>query len=262
MKKSLTVALAVVLALAASANAAKKKQSAEPAPEASAFKTQLNASLTLTDGNSDTLGVNASLTTEGEKEGLGSILAGIEGNYAESESTATDAEGNVSKSTEKTVENAKAFFNAKKTLSELTFFGLNAAGEYDDMALLDYRFTVGPTIGFYAFKTERQDLSFEIGPNYVWEKVDGETDDYLALRFAERYSVQLTETAKLAESVEYLPKADEFDRYLLNAEVSLDVAVNERVSVRLVVKDEYNSEPADGVEENDLSVLAGLGVTL
>ncbi|MBR6022071.1 MAG: DUF481 domain-containing protein [Kiritimatiellae bacterium] len=262
MKRSLLVAMAAVLAFAVTASAAGKKKKAAPEPEESAFKTQLNASLTLTDGNSDTLGVNASLQTEGEKDGLGSILAGVEGNYAESESTQTDAEGNVSKKTETTVENAKAFFNVKKTLSELTFVGLNAAADYDDVALVDYRFTVGPTIGFYAFKTDTQSLDFEIGPNYVWEKVDGETDDYLALRFAERYSVQLTKTAKLAESVEYMPKADEFERYLLNAEASLDVAVSECVSVRLVVKDEYNSEPASGVEKNDLSVLAGLGITL
>lgn len=261
MKKIWIVAVAAVLAFAVTAGAAKKKAAAAE-PEAGAFKTQLNASLTLTDGNSDTLGVNASIKTEGEKEGLGSVLAGIEGNYAEAETSSTDAEGNKTKDNEKTVENAKAFFNVKKTLSELTFVGLNAAGEYDDIALVDYRYTVGPAVGFYAFKTEKQELSFEIGPNYVWEKLDGARDDYLAFRAAERYSVKLTKTATLEETAEYMPKADDFDHYLLNAEVALDVAMSERVSVRLVVKDEYASEPAPGVEKNDLSVLAGLGITL
>lgn len=253
----------MVLALvgATAAQAAGRKKAAKE-PEEPAWKTALNVAATLTDGNSDTLGANASLTTEGEKEGLGSVLAGIEGNYGENTVKTVDAEGNVHEDDETTVENAKAYVNVKKTLSPLTFLGLNASAEYDDIAAVDYRFTVGPSVGFYAFKTERQSLSVEVGPSYVWEKLDGETDDYLAFRFAERYEVQLTKTSTLVQSLEYLPKADEFDRYLLNAEVALDVAMNDRLSLRLVVKDEYNSEPAPGAEENDLSVLAGFGFKL
>ena len=261
MKKICMVATVMVLASALAASAAGKKKAAKE-PEAEAFKTALNVAATMTDGNSETLGVNASLVTEGEKEGLGSILAGIEGNYGEATTKSTDAEGNVTENDETTVENAKAYFNAKKTLSPLTFLGLNASGEYDDIASVDYRFTVGPAVGFYAFKSEKQSLSAEAGPSYVWEKLGGETDDYLAFRFAERYEAQLTKTATLVQTLEYLPKADEFDRYLLNAEVALDVAVNDRLSLRLVVQDSYNSEPAEGVDENDLSVLAGFGFKL
>lgn len=261
MKKILIGMMVLVLAGATAASAAGKKKAAE-APEEPAFKTALNVAATMTDGNSDTLGANASLVTEGEKKGLGSILAGIEGNYGETTVKTTDSEGNVHESDDTTVENAKAYFNAKKTLSELTFAGLNASAEYDDIAELDYRFTVGPFLGFYAFKTERQSLSAEAGPSYVWEKLGGETDDYLAIRFAERYEVQLTKTASLVQSLEYMPKADEFDRYLLNAEVALDVAMNDRLSLRLVVQDSYNSAPASDTEENDLSVLAGFGFKL
>ena len=261
MKKILIGTMVLALVGATAAQAAGKKKAAKE-PEEPAFKTALNVAATMTDGNSDTLGVNASLVTEGEKEGLGSVVAGIEGNYGETTTKSTDAEGNVTETDETTVENAKAYFNAKKTLSPLTFLGLNASAEYDDIADVDYRFTVGPALGFYAFKGEKQSLSFEAGPSYVWEKLAGETDDYLAFRFAERYEAQLTKTASLVQTLEYLPKADEFDRYLLNAEVALDVAMNERLSLRLVVKDEYNSDPAPGAEENDLSVLAGFGFKL
>ena len=261
MKKILIGMMVLALAGATAAQAAGKKKAAKE-PEAEAFKTALNVAATMTDGNSETLGVNASLVTEGEKEGLGSILAGIEGNYGEATTKSTDSEGNVTEKDETTVENANAYFNAKKTLTELTFVGLNASAEYDDIALVDYRFTVGPALGFYAFKTKRQSLSAEAGPSYVWEKLDGVSDDYLAIRFAERYEVQLTETASLVQSLEYLPKADDFDKYLLSAEVALDVAMNDRLSLRFVVKDDYNSEPASSAEENDLSVLAGFGFKL
>ncbi len=63
--------------------------------------------MTLTDGNSETLGANASLVAEGEKEGLGSVIAGAEVNYGESRLTteATDAGGTttVSETNETTV---------------------------------------------------------------------------------------------------------------------------------------------------------------
>jgi len=261
MKKILIGMMVLVLAGATAASAAGKKKAGKAEAEP-AFKTALNVSATLTDGNSDTLGANASLVTEGEKDGLGSILAGIEGNYAEAETSTTDAEGNVSKDDEKTVDNAKAYFNVKKTLSELTFVALDGSAEYDDIAKVDYRFMVGPALGFYAFKSEKQSLSFEAGPSYVWEKLADESDDYVALRFAERYSVQLTETSTLSQSLEYLPKAEDFDCYRIEAEAALDVAMSERLSLRFVVKDQYNSEPPEGVDENDLSLLAGFGFKL
>ena len=68
--------------------------------------------------------------------------------------------------------------------------------------------------------------------------------------------------ASLVQTLEYLPKIDDFDRYLLNAEVALDVAINDRLSLRFVAQDSYNSEPAAGADENDLSLLAGLGIKL
>lgn len=257
MKRIGLIALAAVLAMATAASAAKKK--AAPPPEEPAFKTQLNASLTLTDGNSDTLGANASLVTEGEKEGLGSVIAGIEGNYAETGTTTVDAEGNTHDDTEKTIENARAYADVKKTLTELTYVSLNLSGEYDDIAAVDYRFMAGPAYGVYFIKSDKQSLCADLGLSYVWEKLDGAEDDYLAFRLAERYSLQLTENSTLAQTLEYVPKADELDRYLLNAEVALDVAMNDRLSLRFVVQDSYNSDPASGMDENDLTVMAGFG---
>lgn len=256
MKRIGLIALATLLAMAAAASAAKKK--AAP-PEEPAFKTQLNALLTLTDGNSDTLGANASLVTEGEKKGLGSVIAGIEGSYAEAGTTTVDADGNERDDTEKTVENARAYADLKKTLTEMTYVSLNMSGEYDDIADVDYRFMIGPAYGVYLIKSDSQSLCVDLGLSYVWEKLAGEEDDYLAFRLGERYSLQLTENSSLVQTLEFVPKADEMDRYLLNAEVALDVAMNDRLSLRFAVQDSYNTDPAPGMDENDLSVLAGFG---
>ena len=263
MKK---IAVMLVLAMAVSASAA-EKQAEEAAAPKDGWTTALNAGLTMTDGNSETMAANVGLATEGEKDGLGSVIAGADFNYGEStvSSTATDpatGESVVTETEETTVENAKAFANVKKTLSPKTFAYVDGSVLYDDVALIDYRATLGPGLGFYLLKNDKRQLSLEAGPSYVWEKVDGASNDYLALRFAERYSCQATKTAKLVQSLEYLPEAEDFDNYLLTAEIGVEAAMNDHLSLRVVLQDKYDSTPAAGAERNDLSLIAGLGFSL
>ena len=253
MKKILMALTA--LALAVSAPAAEKKAKKADADEAKkeGFATALNAGLTLTDGNSETLSANASLVTEGEKEGLGSVLAGVEGNYGENTEDGEDTT---------TVNNAKAYVNAKKTLSPMTYAYLAGDAMFDDIAEIDYRATVGPGLGFYALKNDKRTLSLEAGPSYVWEKVGEVRDDYLALRFAQRYTCAISQTAQLVQTLEYVPEASDFDNYLLTGEVGVEAAINDHLSLRVVLQDRYDSTPAAGKEHNDLTLIAGLGFSL
>ena len=267
MKKLWTVL--AVLALAASAAAAEKKANKEAAAEEAApagWATALNAGLTLTDGNSETLAANVGLKTEGAQEGLGSVLAGAEFNYGESTvrtKTVDEAGGEtVAETDEKTVENAKLFANVKKTLSPRTFLSLDGTALYDDVADVDYRATLGPGLGFYAVKNDKRELSLEAGPSYVWEEVGGARDDYLALRFAERYVCQALPNAKLVQSLEYLPEAEDFDNYLLVGEIGVEAAMSDRLSLRVVLQSKYDNTPAEGKERNDLSLIAGIGMHL
>ncbi|HPY62663.1 MAG TPA: DUF481 domain-containing protein [Kiritimatiellia bacterium] len=253
MKKFWILLIAASLATAASAAEKKAAKAAEKPTAKPAFATTLNAGLTMTDGNSETLAANASLVTEGEKEGLGSVRAGVEGNYGES--TVNDEK-------ETTVENAKVFANVKKTLTPRTFAVLDGSVLYDDVALVDYRVTLGPGLGVYLVKSDKHELSLEIGPSYVWEKVDGVTDDFLALRIAERGSCQITDNTKFVQSVECVPNTEDFNDYLITAEAGVETAMSERWSLRVVLQDKYDSTPAADAEHNDISLIAGVAFTL
>jgi putative salt-induced outer membrane protein YdiY len=251
MKKFLMAV--AVLAVAFSAAAADKAADKADKAKKDGIETALNAGLTLTDGNSETLAANAGLVTEGQKKDLGSVLAGIEANYGES--TVDDVK-------DTTVNNVKAYANGKKTLCERAFGSLDAAFLYDDIALIDYRATVGPGLGAYLVKNDKRELTVEAGPAYLWEKVDGASDDYFTLWFGERYTCQATKTAKVWEAVKYTPEASDFGNYLLAAEVGVEAAMSERLSLRVVLQDSYDSTPAAETERNDLSLIAGLGFTL
>ena len=225
------------------------QEAAAPAP----FKTSLSAGLTLTDGNSETMQGNASLVTEGEKKGLGSVRAGVEAKYGES---------TVDGVKETNVNNAKGFANAKKTITPLTFGYGDGSLLYDEVADIDYRATLGPGAGAYLVKNDKTSLSVEAGPTYVWEQVADVQDDYLAVRFAERFDLVLSPTSKLWESVEFLPRVDDFSDYLMNAEIGAEAAMTTRINLRLVLQDKYDSTPGAGLEENDLTLIGALAVLL
>lgn len=217
------------------------------------FKTSLAVGMTLTDGNSETMQANGALLTEGEKEGLGSVRAGVEGKYGES---------TVDENKDTTVENVRTFANVKKTISPRTFGSVNGEVLYDDIAQIDYRATLGPAAGVYLVKNDKASLSVEAGPSYIWEETAGVRDDYLALRFAERADYALSKTSRLWQSAEYIPSADYVEDYLLNAEIGAEAAMNTRLNLRLVLQDKYDNTPGAALEKNDVTLVAGVSVTL
>ncbi|MBN2302393.1 MAG: DUF481 domain-containing protein [Lentisphaerae bacterium] len=217
------------------------------------FKSALSIGVTLTDGNSETLLANGSLVTEGKNDGFGSIRAGLEANYGES---------TIASNTETTVENLRAFVNVQKTLSPMTFISVNGEVLYDSVAQIDYRATLGPGLGVYLIKNDKTSLFLEVGPSYVWEEVSDVGDDYLALRLTERYDYTISKTSRLWQSLEYLPRADDFDDYLLNAEFGAEADITASLKLRLVLQNKYDSTPGAGLEENDLTLITGLSMPL
>jgi putative salt-induced outer membrane protein YdiY len=217
------------------------------------FTHTITMGATLTEGNSDTMQATVGLLSEGEKAMLGSIRAGLEGRYGESE---VDGE------TEKTMENAKAFLDARKTASERLYTAVNASFLYDDVADIDYRATISAGPGWYLIKNESTALSGDIGPAYVIERVGGEDEDYAALRIGERFEHKFSASARIWQSAEYLAKISEFERYFINAEVGAESAMTARVNLRFVLQDQYNSQPADDKDKNDLTFIAGISVKL
>ena len=75
---------------------------------------------------------------------------------------------------------------------------------------------------------------------------------------AERFEYKLTDTTRLWETFEYLPKVDDWaNNYLLNFEAGIETSINKHWSLRVVFQDQYASEPASGRKHNDLRLLAG-----
>ncbi|MCF7837122.1 MAG: DUF481 domain-containing protein [Candidatus Marinimicrobia bacterium] len=228
------------------------------------WQTGLNLGATLTEGNAESQQWNLGVLTEGERPGLGAIRAGLEGHYAENKPrrAADAAAEDTGRERVTTMNKALGFINVQKELPRHWFAALDLAGLHDDLAEIAYRVTLSPGLGYHLLKTETRTLLLETGPAYIWDKVAGAREEYLAWRLAQRFEQQVSESARIWQSLEYLPKADDFSAALLNAELGAEAALNQRLNLRLVVQHRYDSEPGANLEKNDLIVLAGIGWTL
>lgn len=218
-----------------------------------AWDTTIHAGLSLTEGNSETRSVHGGAAVEGTRRGLGLIRASVDAAYTE-----TTADGQ----TDETVNQVTAAGEARKDLDDTWYAYGRVDALYDPIAEIDYRITAGPGLGGYLARSETRSLSADAGVAWVEERVDDREDGYAAGRLAQRWERALRQSAKLWQTLEYMPRLDEFEDYLLQAEVGVEAAVNETLNLRVVLKNRYDNRPADGVERNDLALQAGLSLRI
>jgi len=221
------------------------EQAAVAAPKPPGWETSAAAGLTLTRGNSDTLLVTLSLDTKRKWE-KDEAFAGISGGYGENDDI-------------KNTEFVKGYAQYNHLFTERFYGGLRLDANYDGIADLDYRVTLSPLIGYYLIKEAKTSLSVEAGPSLVLEKYKGQSSDsYLGARFGEKFEHKLTDTTKIWQSLEYVPRVDRWaEKYIITAEVGIDTAITKKWSLRVVAQDIYDSEPASGNKNNDLRLIAG-----
>ena len=147
-------------------------------------------------------------------------------------------------------------------LTERFYIGLTSGFLYDEIADIDYRVNAYPTLGYYLIKNDTTKLGLEAGVGYTWEKQGGRSDDFVGARFGERFEHTFASGAKFYQLLEYIPRIDDWNDYLLAAEVGFEVPVTAKLSWRTAARDSYDSSPALGRDANDFTLLTGLSYAL
>jgi putative salt-induced outer membrane protein YdiY len=93
------------------------------------------------------------------------------------------------------------------------------------------------------------------------EKQGPESREYFSLRLAERFEHRLNDRVRIWQSLEFLPQVDNWDNFIINAEVGVDTKMTEKLSMRVFALNTYDNEPAPGRERNDLKLVAALAYT-
>lgn len=244
--KSTTIVLACgALGLAISSGlAADATVNTNEAPKKIRWDTSATLGATLTRGNSRTLLVSGNIQST-RKWDQNEINLGADAVYGENNNV-------------KSSEAVHGFGQYNRLFTERAFGYFRLEGWHDAIADIDYRVSLAPGAGYYFIKKDRISLRGELGPGYVFEKVGSHANDYATLRVAERGDYKLNDRAKIWESVEFLPQVDNFDNYVINAELGLETAITKKLAQTMLIQDSYRNIPAAGHVKNDIRLIAGV----
>jgi putative salt-induced outer membrane protein YdiY len=205
--------------------------------------------LSLARGNSDTFLMNASALAAREWN-QNELKFGADGQYGLN----NWGQSNQTQS----ADSVHGFADYKRLITDRFYGDLNVDGTHDDLADLRYRLIVGPAIGYYFIKSDATKVNGEIGPSFIYEKLGSNTLSYVTMRVSEHAEHSFNKGCKVWEQVDYLPQVDDFNNYLVNTEVGAEAALNTRLSLRIVAKDQFNSMPAAGRKENDITLVSAV----
>ena len=205
--------------------------------------------LSLARGNANTFLMNASASAENVWE-QNDLKLGADGQYGLNDWGQT----NQTRSTEA----VHGFIDYKRLFTDRFYGSARVDGFHDDIASVQYRVIVGPAAGYYFIKSAASKLNLEFGPSFIKERLGHHEESYFTLRISEHGEHAFSKAAKVWEQVAYLPQVDDFGNYLLISEVGGEAALNARFSLRVVADDMFNSRPAAGRKENDITLVSSL----
>jgi putative salt-induced outer membrane protein YdiY len=216
------------------------------------WKSSVAFGLTIARGNTDT--TQASISGSTQKKWLqNSLIFGADGLYGETKPPGTPKE----------VESAEVlhgFSQYNRVFGDNFYAYGRIDGFHDGIADIKYRLTLAPGLGYYFITNKTMDLVGEIGPGYIREQLDDETESFATLRIAEKSHYAFSPNARAWETIEFLPEITDFNNYIVNFELGIEAKLTKgnKLSLRSVLQDSYVNNPAPGRLRNDLKIITGI----
>jgi putative salt-induced outer membrane protein YdiY len=250
--------------LAACAAVATFTANAEEPPKKWVSSAGLN--FTLTSGNSETFLVGGNLLTA-TKWDKNEFSANADVAYGQN-TTKTVVGTSLVETKSTTAQNYGAGLQYNRLVWEdRGYVYAKADGRQDKIAGVNYRITFSPGVGYYFLRDKRYELSGEVGPGYVLEKLKGlPSDDYVTLRVGEKFKWAISEHSRLFQNAELQPQVDDFNNYVANASVKLETDITTALKLNVTLADTYRSRPAPYAgtvplvfrKKNDVQLTAGI----
>jgi putative salt-induced outer membrane protein YdiY len=214
-----------------------------------AWHGDLALGLEVTQGNSKTLTSHGSATAT-KLLPADEFRFGVDGAYSLDNFGATNET--------RTAENVHGFADYKHLFTDRFFGNLHLDAYHDDVEDIQNREIIGPALGYFFIKTDATRLNAEVGASYEHLRQGGEDSDFFTLRLGEHAEHSFGKQAKVWEGINYYPKVDDFKQYLLSGEAGVEASLNNRLALRVVFQDNYNSNPAPGKVPNDIAIISSL----
>lgn len=152
---------------------------------------------------------------------------------------------------------SKTDFNLGK---RVFVYNLGGAG-HDEIRKIDLRYEEGPGIGYHLITRSNFVFNVESGANYQAQYFSDRTkNENFYVRLAEDFTWKINNRLTWDEKLEYFPRVENGNQYRARFETNLKYLLLQNLSLNLTVIDQYDSEPANGVDKNDLQVRSSLGL--
>ncbi|MGD8717525.1 MAG: DUF481 domain-containing protein [Candidatus Zixiibacteriota bacterium] len=119
-------------------------------------------------------------------------------------------------------------------------------------------------VGVYVIRAEAQELSAEVGPNYIneWYPEGGEKDSasFAAAHAGVDYRLLPGDRTELDAGVVWDMNLDDTEDQLLAADVTLRISVADWLAFTATEKVAWDNVPSEGFEELDLTTTVGLSL--
>ncbi len=147
----------------------------------------------------------------------------------------------------------------------------SAKYEQDDIAGIDYRLRLGVGAGYQWLEKSKFDtfgtVSFNQEAGLAWVKTDFHVEDpdaessYASFRYAHHFTYlpKWYEGVEVFHNLEYLPQIDDWENYLIEADVGISTKIFGNFDLLAKIEWDYNSRPSVGNKSSDFKYIVGLG---
>jgi len=141
-------------------------------------------------------------------------------------------------------------------------FNLAGAG-FDEIRRLDLQLQEGAGFGYKLVTRPKLVINTELGAQYQEFNYQGATRDrnLVSVRFGEDMTWDPSAKLKIRQTMAFSPNITDFTDFRVHFTLNLAYPLLRRTTLNLNVIDDYDTNPAGGVNNNDLTIQTTLGVS-
>jgi putative salt-induced outer membrane protein YdiY len=242
--KPVLTAVAAIMCMAGGSRAW-AQQPPPPAPK-KALTGSAGAGLSLTQGNSETLNLSATIDSVYDPKTRNVMKWTLL--YLRGSQNATV-----------NVNRLSAMFRDEKTISPRTFVFAQVDALHDTFKNIDYLIAPTAGVGFKALNTNRSQLFVDVGAGGAVEEDAGfASRSSGAIEMSEKLTHQLTETTTLKQSATSLLKMNQFDDGLYTFGAGVAAKLSQRLQLSVDLLDTFKNRPPDATKRNDVALVTSI----
>jgi hypothetical protein len=143
------------------------------------------------------------------------------------------------------------------------YYFYNAANVgYDQIRKIDLQYGVGPGIGRHLYARPAFVLNVDGGVNYqVQKRSEGESPESAYLRLGDNLTWKLADRITLSKKFDFLLSCENASQFRFRLDSNLEYRLWNNLSFNLSFLDLYDTNPAPGVDQNEVQLRSSLGFT-